>query len=640
MAVVPISSGRVSTALTTHIVLDNVSKNQREMLRAQIKLASGQKINLPSEDPFGAAMTTSLQGLLERKEQAQQNVQSANSFLSATDVALTNLNDLVNEAQTLASQNVGSMATTEARVAAAQVVEALIDEVAAVGNRKFAGRYLFGGHDTDAPPFENVGGGVYYRGDTGQIVSTVDLNRTFASNVAGADVFGALAPQVQGTSDLDPQLTTTTLLRDLNLGSGVSLGSIVVSDGTSTATVDLSGANDVQDVIDLIQAHGPAGITVSINAAGNGLQLAKAGANITVTDVSGGTTARSLGIYNAAGAGPTLVGADVDRVVSLLTPLADLHGGAGIDQASGLIITNGSDSQTIDLSAAATVEDALNAINGAGLYVRAEIGEAGTGVNVLNALSGVSLTIGESGGSTATDLGVRSMPASVRLSELNNGLGVSSVTGDDFRVQRRDGVTFDVDISSANTVQDILDLINTHPGNTGGLLTAQLATTGNGIELVDGSAGGSDLSVTSLNASSAASDLGMAKTVANPGATLTGDDVRPVRTTGLITALIDLRDALLADDSQAITHASERLKQNGDGMVGIRAEVGIRVQSAEIIEERLGDEIVQIQRLLSDVFDLDYAEAATNFSLLQSTFQASLLASETILQTSLLDLLR
>ena len=225
------------------------------------------------------------------------------------------------------------------------------------------------------------------------------------------------------------------------------------------------------------------------------------------------------------------------------------------------------------------------------------------------------------------------------MTELSNGQGVGTVTGDDLRIQRRDGVTFDVDISSADTVQDILDLINTHPDNTGALLTAQLATTGNGIELVDASVGASDLSVTSLNASPAASDLGLAQTVAKPGDTLTGDDVRPVRTSGLITALIDLRDALVADDSQAITRASEQLGLCGDQMVGSRAEVGIRIESAERIEYRLEDEIVEVQSLLSNVFDLDYAEAVTNYTLLQTMYEASLSASQTILQTSLLDFL-
>lgn len=639
MAVVPINSGRVSSALVSDMVMGNMRRTQRDMLAEQTKLATGHRINVPSEDPFGAALTTSLQSLLERTTQVQENVGSVTSFLSASDSALSDLNDLITQAESLASENVGSTATTETRAAAAQVISAMIDEVVAVGNRQFAGRYLFAGHDTDAPPFEQVGAGVWYRGDAGEILSYVDSERTIASNVNAAEVFGTLSSQVTGVCDLDPRLTVDTLLRDLNGGQGVSNGSIVVSDGTATSVVDLSTADNLQDVIDLIEQNGPAGIAVEINAAGNGLRLTQAGADITVTEVEGGLTAHQLGIYSASGAGAELVGDDVERAVSLLTPLAALHNGAGIDQADGLVLSNGGDSQTIDLSAAETVEDLLNALNGAGLYVSAVVNDAGDGIDVRNALSGATLTIGENGGTSATDLGIRSLPASVRLSELNDGQGVRVVTGADFCVHRRDGTTFDVDLSSADTVQDVLDAINNHAGNTGGLIEARLVATGNGIELADSSVGADDLSVTALNASAAADGLGIAQTVTDPTATLVGDDVRPVRSTGLLTALTDLHDALVADSSQAITRAAERLGQAGTRVTSGRAEIGVRVQAAELIDERLDREVLDIRAMLSDTFDVDYAETVTTFTLLQNMFEASLRASQAILGTSLLDLL-
>ena len=88
-------------------------------------------------------------------------------------------------------------------------------------------------------------------------------------------------------------------------------------------------------------------------------------------------------------------------------------------------------------------------------------------------------------------------------------------------VGRRKG-GFDVTISGALNLDDILEAINTDDDNTGDLV-AQLAADGLGIELVDSSTGGSDLSVTALNDSLAASDLGLLKTVTGGGATLSGD---------------------------------------------------------------------------------------------------------------------
>src|SRR5208337_4358473 len=118
--------------------------------------------------------------------------------------------------------------------------------------------------------------------------------------------------------------------------------------------------------------------------------------NITIT----GATAQELGISTpsaGAGAGTPDVGTSLNPKVTLLTPLSSLNDGAGIDN-SGLTITNGQFSKTITWSPTGTVQDLLNAINGAGLGVVAQINSAGTGINVLNASQGTSLSIGENGG--------------------------------------------------------------------------------------------------------------------------------------------------------------------------------------------------------------------------------------------------
>ncbi len=101
----------------------------------------------------------------------------------------------------------------------------------------------------------------------------------------------------------------------------------------------------------------------------------------------------------------------------------------------------------------------------------------------------------------------------------NSGLGVvytgSTTTsggedgGIDFTITRNDGLRFNVDIHGAETVGDVIDLINAHPGNVGGLLAARLNENGNGIELVDRSVGDSTMKVERTLLSTAAIDLGL-----------------------------------------------------------------------------------------------------------------------------------
>ncbi|PQO35393.1 flagellar hook-associated protein FlgL [Blastopirellula marina] len=171
-----------------------------------------------------------------------------------------------------------------------------------------------------------------------------------------------------------------------------------------------------------------------------------------------------------------------------LSTTGELQGGTGavFDAESGLQITNGGVTQVITLEDAETVEDLLNIFNGAGLGILAEINTAGNGINVRSVVSGGDFSIGENGGTTATQLGLRTFSESTSLSTLNYGLGVNTTEGTDFTITRNDGKQLEIDLSSAKTVGDVLNLINNHPDNQDGTpVVAKLAEFGNGIQLVD-----------------------------------------------------------------------------------------------------------------------------------------------------------
>ena len=184
--------------------------------------------------------------------------------------------------------------------------------------------------------------------------------------------------------------------------------------GQSPNPIDLSGASSVGDVVNLINQAAVGGITASIT--GQGLTLSGAAAdNITVS----GSTAQELGIATppaGAGLGTPVAGSSLNPKVTLLTPLGSLNNGTGINN-SGLTITNGQITKTVTWSPTGTVQDMLNAINGAGLGVSHRSIRSATGINILNASQGTSLSIGENGGTTAADLGIQTMALTTPLSQ-------------------------------------------------------------------------------------------------------------------------------------------------------------------------------------------------------------------------------
>lgn len=81
----------------------------------------------------------------------------------------------------------------------------------------------------------------------------------------------------------------------------------------------------------------------------------------------------------------------------------------------------------------------------------------------------------------------RPLKVDTPLKDLNNGLGVGNLDGDDdFRVIKRNGNSFDIDLDGVTTLGSLLNQINNHPGN-GGEIVASISTDGFSLRLADSS---------------------------------------------------------------------------------------------------------------------------------------------------------
>ncbi|MCE7974198.1 MAG: hypothetical protein DYG92_07745 [Leptolyngbya sp. PLA1] len=121
--------------------------------------------------------------------------------------------------------------------------------------------------------------------------------------------------------DTAPRLTWRTAVADL-AGLTAPLGSIRLSNGGRSGVVDLSGAQTLGDVRNLLEAAG-LGVRVRINEAGDGIdvlnEVAAASSNALSISEAGGTTAAALGV----------------RTVSLGTRISDFNFGRGVEIVDG-----------------------------------------------------------------------------------------------------------------------------------------------------------------------------------------------------------------------------------------------------------------------------------------------------------------
>jgi flagellar hook-associated protein 3 len=608
------------------------------------KLSSRLEVNKVSDDTIAAARITRLNSTLDAQNQYLKNIETASSIMSTSDSTLGSIYDLLSEdLLSLVSECSQSTTDTATLTSSATLVDSLFAELVSLANTEYMGTYVFSGTSSTTKPYTESGETIQYNGNQEVLTAQVAAETSVATSLTNSEIFGTGTGCVNGSTDLAPAATIDTQLSDLSgsLGNGISLGTISIT-GSSIGSyeVNLSDCTTLGDIIDTVNDVLPNSMTMSLSSDGSSLVLTSTlgGETISVSETGSGTTAHDLGLYTkTAQAGP-LTGTDLGMSLKSYTSVNSLNGGTGIDLTSGLIITNGSATATIDFSVCETMQDIINAINTSGTNVQASINKDGTGINVVSLTAGTTLTIGENGGTTAKDLGIRTMTGETTLSSLNNGEGVDMVDGADFTITASDGTSFDVDISNAKTVQEVIDAINS-AASTGGIsVTASLATTGNGIVLTDNTGGTGSFSVARANSSNAAEDLGILQSV-NAGVQITGEDVSGVEEESIFSYLVDLREAMQTGDTTEIAKIGEKIEAYLDQLATAQGKLGYMEQAMSSRQTQLEDSILTTKSMISTLQDLDYTSAIVEYENLQTVLEATMQVSTQVMQMSILDYL-
>ncbi|WP_226654388.1 flagellar hook-associated protein FlgL [Pseudalkalibacillus hwajinpoensis] len=108
----------------------------------------------------------------------------------------------------------------------------------------------------------------------------------------------------------------------------------------------------------------------------------------------------------------------------------------------------------------------------------------------------------------------------------------------------------------------------------------------------------------------------------------------------LFKALDQLSGALAGGDNDGISSALEQIETGKDQVLNSWTSLGAKQSRVEGMNQRLKEENLSLQTLVSKNDDVDFAEAIMKLKTEESVYQASLAASAKIIQPSLLDFLR
>lgn len=380
-------------------------------------------------------------------------------------------------------------------------------------------------------------GRIRLQDQTGQTVSNLKVlevgGGTTAQSLglAGIDV---AADSAEGQDIL--RLFEQIDLNVLNDGAGISFStslpeiSYTLRDG-SNGQIDFAsqgtGELTLGEILQAIEEQSEGKIQADISPDGRRLVLTDTTTGtgtFTLTALYGSNSLVDLGLDTEAVDG-VITGR---RILSGLrtVSLRSLNGGSGLGELGLLSLTDRSGAtDVVDLSAAETLEDVIEAINNASVSILARVNRAKNGIELVDTSgSTTSNLVVANGDATNTadklqiavdaavdsvdsgDLHLRILSENTLLSSLNGGAGVARGR---FYIRDSSGrtVTIDLRSESIQTIGDVIQAINT----TALYVEAEINSTGDGILLRDTAGGSGTLTVTEAG-STTAKDLGLLRT--------------------------------------------------------------------------------------------------------------------------------
>ncbi len=172
----------------------NLELTTEALTEANNVVSSGKRINNLSDDPVGLANILDLRASLADIAQIGRNIDTGQSWLSAGENAMTQIEDLLSQTKTLAVEMSSATKTASQRQTAAATVDGYLRQVASLANTQVNGRYIFGGTVTDTQSFtfdnETTPTLMTYNGNNTAFAIRIGQNSDIEVGRDGADVFG------------------------------------------------------------------------------------------------------------------------------------------------------------------------------------------------------------------------------------------------------------------------------------------------------------------------------------------------------------------------------------------------------------------------------------------------------------------
>ena len=225
-------SFRITDGAVARQTLVDLGQRQEAIASARERIATGRRINRPSDDPAQAARLRQLDTARDRLEQYERNASLAESRLAIEESTLGSMGDALQRMHDLAVQAANDTNGPSERRAIALEIEGRLEGLYELANvRDSAGDALFGGSRIGPDPFAPPAPGdsdVRYAGDERARRVSLGAERSVTTAHHGTEAFVAIPA---GNGDF------AVSMADSNVGTGtIDAGAVV--DGAAWTGLD------------------------------------------------------------------------------------------------------------------------------------------------------------------------------------------------------------------------------------------------------------------------------------------------------------------------------------------------------------------------------------------------------------------
>ncbi|NUT81655.1 flagellar hook-associated protein FlgL [Pseudomonas brassicacearum] len=336
---------RLSSATIYNQSLNSMLAQESAYQDAAQQVASGTRVETPSDDSLAAAQAVNVRQAIAANEQYADSRSAITTSLSQEESTLDSINDAISSAMALVVQaNNGTLSDAD-RESLATSLQGVYDTLVTLANATDSnGNYLFSGYQSQSPAFaENADGELVYQGDDNVVTQQVSSTQTMASGDNGASIFlsvsssaGFIAEAGDNTGSVTfdgPDITDT---EDAAYGTGFTVTFSTAADGTAQYSID--GADPVAYT---------SGDTLEVN----GLSLTLSG-----TPADGDT----ITVSAAADADPDLFATLKNLITALQTPVETEADQASLNNTLSTVSRELSNAQDNVLTVLTSVGSRLN----------------------------------------------------------------------------------------------------------------------------------------------------------------------------------------------------------------------------------------------------------------------------------------